>query len=70
VHCFMDSELVVKQLNKVYRIRSPRMSKLFDVVKKKEERFEEVTYSYIPREESKLNRADELVNQIIDAHIK
>lgn len=64
---FLDSEFVVKQLNKEFRVKEPRMKVLFDRVKKLENRFKKVTYNHIPREKNRL--ADKLVNEAIEMAI-
>ncbi|MHA1400223.1 MAG: ribonuclease HI family protein [Candidatus Heimdallarchaeaceae archaeon] len=63
-----DSELIVKQMNKVYRIKNAKLKKLFLEVKEKELFFEEVNYSHIRRERNQ--RADELANKAIDSLYK
>jgi len=64
IHALSDSELVVKLLNRLYRIRNEKLKRLFSEVKEKEGFFEQVNYSHIKREENK--RADELANLAID----
>jgi len=62
--CFLDSSLVVNQLNGVFKIKEARLRRLIFEVKKLEPDFEFVRYQYIPREENK--EADSIVNQILD----
>lgn len=66
IRCFLDSELVVKQLNGEYEVRDSALRKLFLEVKRLEEMFESVTYSYVPRNTGKLSIADRLVNKTLD----
>ncbi len=65
VNCFLDSELVVKQLNGQYRIKEEKMRQLFGQISKITKNFQGVTFHHVPRSQNK--RADELVNQILDA---
>ena len=62
--CFLDSELVVKQLNGEYRVRDEKLKPLYEKVKKVVEDFEKVTFHHIPREKNKL--ADLLLNEELD----
>jgi ribonuclease HI len=70
VHCFLDSELVVKQLNGDYGVRDRDLRKLFLEVKRLEKKFKSVKYSYAPRNTGKLSIADELVNKTLDSKPK
>lgn len=60
----MDSELIVRQLNGVYRVRQPHLAKRFLQVRDRAARFSRVTYTHVRRERNK--RADQLVNEAID----
>lgn len=66
VECVLDSELVVKQLNGQYKVKSPELKKLAHQVRHLEERFKTVTYRHTRREGNA--RADALVNEALDAH--
>lgn len=60
----MDSELIVRQLNGIYKIKEPDLQPLFIEVWNLRLDFKKVTFHHIPREENK--RADRLVNQELD----
>lgn len=64
VKCFLDSNLVVNQLNGRYRIKEPGLIPLAQEAKMLEKNFVSVSYTHIPREQNKL--ADKLVNEAID----
>lgn len=64
VRCVLDSELVVKQMNGAYKVKSEQLKKLAHQVRSTEERFRKVTYEHTRREGN--IRADELVNQALD----
>jgi ribonuclease HI len=64
VKIFGDSQLVVRQLTGVYKIKAPHILQLIKVVKENEKRFKSVEYVHIPREENV--EADRLVNEELD----
>jgi ribonuclease HI len=67
--CFLDSELVVKQLNGEYQVRNKVLRPLFQKVLKLQEDFEEIQFSHVPRDNDKIKIADRLVNEAIDARV-
>ncbi len=68
LECYLDSELVVKQLNHEYKIKDENMQKLFIKVWNLTLDFDGVKFTHIPREENKL--ADEMVNKELDEREK
>jgi len=64
VKCYLDSELIVKQLNKIYKIKNKDLKPLFDRIITLSENFSKISFSHIPREKNK--EADKLVNQALD----
>ena len=67
VTCFLDSELVVKQLLGEYRVKNPRLLELFLEVQKLQERFEKVIYKHVSRWDKFQQIADGLLNASLDA---
>ncbi len=61
---YLDSELVVKQLNREYKVKNPELAKLFVKIYNLQQTFKKVSYSHVPREMNKL--ADKLANQAMD----
>ncbi|MDZ4244185.1 MAG: ribonuclease HI family protein [Candidatus Doudnabacteria bacterium] len=61
---YLDSELVVRQLNNIYRVKNQRMQGFILRVRNLETKFKKITYTHVPREKNKL--ADKLVNEAID----
>jgi ribonuclease HI len=59
-----DSELLVKQMNGAYRVKSPDLRVLYDRAKELIKRFEQVVIRHVRREQN--SRADELCNQALD----
>ncbi len=64
VRCFLDSELVVRQLNGQYKIKEPSIKILAQKALALTNKFQAVTFSHVPREKN--SEADRLVNQAID----
>lgn len=64
IDCFLDSELVVRQLNGQYRVKNPDLVQLVSDVKKIANIFTTVSFTHIPRAENA--KADALVNTAID----
>lgn len=62
--CVLDSELVVRQLTGMYRVRDARLRELAREVAEVEKLFRVVNYVAVPREENR--RADALVNRALD----
>lgn len=62
---YLDSELVVKQLNQEYKVKNEELGKLFMQIWNKLKGFKHVTFTHIPRAQNK--RADALVNKALDA---
>ncbi len=65
VHVFMDSELVVNQMKGVYKVRNAAMASLNNEIRTLVKRFDQVTFTHVPREMNKL--ADAMVNEVLDA---
>jgi len=61
----MDSELVVRQLTGVYRVKDPQLKKYHAQVMELLAGFGKVRIRHVPRAENR--RADELANQALDA---
>lgn len=64
IKVFMDSDLVVKQIKGIYKIKQPHLIPLGAKVKQLQKSFESFEISHIYREYNKL--ADQMVNQCLD----
>ncbi len=65
LHFFLDSNLVVQQLNGTFKVKDAKLRELLIAVRMLEQEVGgEVSYDYVPREEN--SRADRLVNQALD----
>jgi len=62
--CYLDSELVVKQLKGLYKVKNSGLSLYSAKIKQLETKFKKVTYIHIKRELNK--QADKIVNEILD----
>lgn len=64
----MDSELIVKQMQGLYKIKEPTLQGLAAQVIKLKNSFASVVFSHVRREFNK--DADRMVNQALDAELK
>jgi len=64
IDIFLDSQLIVRQIQGIYKVKSSDLQPLFARVKLLLSSFDNFTVSHIPREQNK--RADQLANQGID----
>jgi len=62
--CYLDSELVVKQLNREYKIKNKDLAPLFLEVYNLSLGFKKISFVHIPREKNK--EADRLANKAMD----
>jgi ribonuclease HI len=70
VHCFLDSELVVKQLDGEYRVRNARLEDLWLRVRSLQKHFQQVTFSHISREDRNIREVDKQANRILDKMLR
>ena len=64
---FLDSQLVVRQLKGIYKIKKEHLKDCYFKIKKLEEKFSSIEYFFVPREEN--FSADELLNQELDRNV-
>lgn len=67
---YLDSMLVVKQINREYKVKKPHLQTLFIKAHQllQELKLTKVSFSHIPREQNKI--ADSLANQALDSLLK
>lgn len=65
IECYLDSELVVKQLKREYKVKNKDLAPLFLEVHNLSIAFESISYHHIPREKNKV--ADKLANEAMDS---
>ena len=61
---FLDSKLVVSQVNGLFKVKSSKMRELLVKVRQLETSFETIRYNYIPRDRNQ--HADYQVNKALD----
>jgi ribonuclease HI/nicotinamidase-related amidase len=61
---YMDSELIIRQLNGVYKIKNKDLLPIYQEVKQLADIFEKIEFVHVPRELNKI--ADAEVNRVLD----
>jgi len=64
LNCYLDSELVVKQLKKEYKVKNQGLAPLYIKIYNLSQSFKKITYTHIRRELNK--EADALANEAMD----
>lgn len=65
IDCYLDSELVVKQMRQEYKVKDKDLQKVFVKVWNESVKFKKITFSHVRREQNK--EADKLVNLALDS---
>lgn len=66
IKVYSDSELVIKQLNRQYRIKAKHLSKLCDKVYNLCGKFESVEFFHVRRSHHYIKKCDSLCNKCLD----
>ncbi|MDD4290035.1 MAG: ribonuclease HI family protein [Patescibacteria group bacterium] len=66
LECFLDSELVVKQVNREFKVKDKDLAVFFVKIWNMKQEFKRITFTHVPREQNSL--ADKLVNQALDSN--
>lgn len=67
VQVYMDSLLVVNQMKGIFKVKNRDLWPIHDAIKKLAAKFDEISYSHVPREFNKL--ADAAVNRALDQEL-
>lgn len=67
LECYLDSELVVKQVRREYKVKNKALAPLFVKVWNLSQQFKSVSFKHVRREYNK--EADRLVNEAIDEKV-
>lgn len=67
LNCFLDSSLVVHQLNGYWKVREPSLGKVFVRAWNLKQKFQKISFFYVQRERNK--QADKLVNRALDKRL-
>ncbi len=68
LECYLDSELIVNQLQLKYKVKNQGLGPLFIKTWNLVQKFKKVEFFFIPREQNKA--ADKLVNEALDKQMK
>lgn len=68
VYCFLDSELVIRQMNGLYRLRDDKLRELYHKVKDVERPFKRVLYTHIPDTGLHIKKAHKLAHRALNEH--
>ena len=67
VHCHLDSELVVKQMSELWRLKNDELRALFHEAKDKERAFKKKPiYTHVRRTNPTMRKVDKLVNEALE----
>jgi ribonuclease HI len=66
VHIIMDSELVIRQMKGLYKVKKAHLLELYNKAKEAEKQFAKVVYENVAREDRYQAEADRLVNEAFD----
>ena len=64
---YLDSELIVRQLQGVYKVKNEALKPLYNTAKKLITTFQATSINHVPRDQNK--RADQLANRAIDKRV-
>ena len=64
--CYLDSELVTKQLQGKYRVKNPELKQLWQNVHQAKQQFANIKFINVPRTDRTIQKADKLLNQTLD----
>jgi len=70
VEVHSDSELFVNQINGVWRIKKNHLKELYDEVRQPKDRFEQVTFYHVSRENKFIKKADRLCSECLDKNLR
>jgi len=70
VVCYMDSELVTKQLRGEYAVKNLELQRLWSKLQELKRQFKKITFINVPRTNSQIQKADKLVNETLDKELK
>lgn len=64
LNIFLDSELIVKQLNGEYQVKNEELKSLYSDLQKRLSKFGKTNINHVPRAQNK--QADAMVNAVLD----
>jgi ribonuclease HI len=66
VICFSDSQLLINQMNGLWRLKNEELCGLFLEVKRMETMFADVVYQHVGRENPNIRKADRILNEAFE----
>ncbi len=66
VDCYMDSQLVVRQMTGQYAVKAEKMIQFWKQARERAAKFKKITFNHVPREHPLQQVADKLANRGID----
>lgn len=70
VTCYLDSELVTKQLRGEYAVKNPELQRLWNKTYTLRKQFKNTNFISVPRTNNQIQKADKLVNEALDKEAK
>jgi ribonuclease HI len=70
VICHLDSELVAKQLTGEYTVKNSELRKLWRKIQELSRCFKKVRFISVPRSNIQIQKADVLVNEVLDEEFR
>ena len=64
--CYLDSLLVVNQLNGVYKVSNPQLRQLWSQVLERARAYDQVTFNHVSRDNRHIKVVDQLANRRLD----
>jgi ribonuclease HI len=64
--CKLDSELIVKQLNGQYHVKSPELKTLWQKTQQLKQKFKKVTFTHTARTDPHIQEVDHAANRILN----
>ncbi len=61
-----DSQLVIKQINGEYRVKSDNLKSLYDEILSLTNRYDDLEFRYVPRDNTQIGKADDHCNELLD----
>lgn len=66
IQLYSDSQLVIRQLNNVYSVKSKRLRPYYKKIQKIKEQFNHVSFHHVNRTNKYIKKCDALANEILD----
>lgn len=69
IKVFSDSQLMIRQLKNVYKVRKKHLRKYYNQIKELEKKFKSVKFSHVNREHPFIQECDRLCNERLDRKV-